>query len=91
MADEKKKPWQFSLKRLLVAVTMICVSLAVARLIFNTDTVILFPENNVLLSFIVASMGICLAIGVIWGGIKGAIAWGIGAIIIWAVTFTLAG
>lgn len=37
MAEEKKKPWQFSLGRMLGAMTIVCITLGMWRLIAITD------------------------------------------------------
>ena len=66
MADEKKKPWQFSLGRMLGAVTVICVTLAASGALFSAY--IITPAAFVVL------MGFGIAGGIIVGCKKGALA-----------------
>ena len=65
MADEKKKPWQFSLGRALIAMTVICVTLAASR-----GRIGIITDDFAVL---IVLIGFNSAAGYLMGGFKGAV------------------
>lgn len=74
MGDRDKKPWQFSLKRAMGAMTLICVWTAVLGSLLSDDGYRNAGEEGVYyLAVSSATMGLGSVIGVIVAGIRGAI------------------
>ena len=90
MADEKKKPWQFSLARALGAMTVICITLGVAVPLRNNKITIIFFSGIHLIPYLfVAMLGLVSAIGTLTHGIKGAVVGAAAVFIFCAITVLL--